>query len=84
MPWGAISPSPQSTNSSTNSATDTTMRTVNALSVRFDWPLSLIRKNSAEPMLATIPMNMAMMRIFDSMRAPTAAGRASILDAPGR
>jgi len=82
MPWGLIRPRPQSTNSSANSAMDTIMRTVNACSVRFDCPLSLIRKDSAEPMLTTIPRKIPMMRIFDSLAAPETAGLASLRQAP--
>jgi hypothetical protein len=81
MPWGLINPRAQSPNSNANSAMDTTMRMVNACSVRLDCPLSLIRKKSAEPILAMIPRKITMMSIFESMTAPGVARPTSILQA---
>ena len=51
----------------TNKATENPTLYVNAFTVRLLWPLSFIKKNSAEPKLVSININAIATRIFISV-----------------
>lgn len=64
MPVGEIQPIRYEINSSANNVIESPTRSASACTVRFDLPLSFIKKNKADARLATISRNAAATNIF--------------------